>query len=111
MFQGNKVTRPETNPTKKGNEFDDWYEDSQLTTKFDFENTKITENIVIYAKFNPTSFADDDWQSIKTNLTADPEYYPVGSEKEVKLDMDNNGEDESYTVRLANTSIPNECNN
>ncbi|MBR6073186.1 MAG: InlB B-repeat-containing protein [Bacilli bacterium] len=49
---GGTVTRPTTDPTKTGYVFDDWYTTDQYTTKFDFENTAITEDTTIYAKFD-----------------------------------------------------------
>lgn len=56
----------------------------------------------------PVSFADDSWEIIAANVQekkdATASVYSVGSEKEVKIDIDNNGTDESYTVRIANNS-------
>ncbi len=43
------ATKPE-NPTKEDAVFIDWYKDSELTQKFDF-NSPITEDTTIYAKF------------------------------------------------------------
>ena len=97
-----------TAPT--GKEFDAWY--TGLT-----DGTKVTSsytpnsNVTIYARYNNTcgTFATDSWSTIKTNLASDSSYYAVGCEKEVELDMDNDGTNESYTVRLANTSTPSVC--
>ena len=56
----------------------------------------------------PVSFADDSWEIIAANVQekkdATASVYSVGSEKEVKIDIDNNGTDESYKVRIANNS-------
>ena len=109
IFKGNKVMRPE-DPTRGSEELYDWYADSELTTKFDFENTVITKDTVIYARYK-TSFSTDSWNTIKNNLVSDSNFYAVGSEKEVALDIDDDGQKESYTVRLANTSTPEVCNN
>lgn len=109
VFKGNKVIRPE-DPTRGTEELYDWYADSELTTKFDFENTVISKDTVIYARYK-SSFATDSWETIKNNLVSDSNFYAVGSEKEVKLDIDDDGQKESYTVRLANTSTPEVCNN
>lgn len=51
----NKATKPAVNPTKKGYNFVGWYTDNTYTTEFDFENTIITDNTTIYAKFEDTS--------------------------------------------------------
>ena len=48
---GEKVTEP-TKPTKDNFEFDAWYSDRELTKKFSFD-TAVTENIVLFAKWNP----------------------------------------------------------
>ena len=63
---------------------------------------------------HPTSFADDSWETIsavaKANNTA---VYPVGSTKSVTinidLDKDGSPEEHTYTLRVANTSVPAEC--
>lgn len=55
VVTGNKATKPAVNPTKKGYNFVGWYTDNTYTTEFDFENTIITDNITIYAKFEDTS--------------------------------------------------------
>lgn len=67
--KGNKATKP-TNPTKKGTPssdyvFNDWFSDSALTTKFDFDSP-INADITLYAKWDerPKSFAH-----ITTNFT------------------------------------------
>ena len=104
------ATRPAENPTKGTLEFYDWFADEDYTIRFDFENTQITDDTTIYAKYK-TNFATDDWNTIKNSLVLDSNFYAVGSEKEVELDIDDNGQNESYTVRLANTSTPDVCNN
>ena len=104
------ATRPAGNPSKGSLAFYDWFADEDKTIRFDFANTKITSDTTIYAKYK-TSFADDDWETIKNSLVLDPNFYPVGSEKNIPLDMDNIGANKYYTVRLANTSTPEVCNN
>ena len=47
------ATRPQSNPTKDHYVFENWYEDSELQKKFDFEETPIVEDTTIYAKYNP----------------------------------------------------------
>ena len=46
------ASRPLINPIKEHNTFDDWYTDDTYETKYDFENDKIVEDTVIYAKYN-----------------------------------------------------------
>ncbi len=55
VVTGNKATKPAVNPTKKGYNFVGWYTDNTYTTEFDFENTIITDNTTIYAKFEDAS--------------------------------------------------------
>lgn len=51
VIENNKVARPTTDPIKPGYKFVGWYTDTTFTTEFDFENTVITEDINIVAKF------------------------------------------------------------
>ena len=110
---GSKVTKP-TDPTKTDYTFDNWYTTDSFETIFDFENTTITKDTTIYAKFDEIdkckTFSTDSWSTIRTNLESNSSYYGVGCEKEVELDMDEDSTPESYTVRLANTSKPEVCN-
>ena len=56
-----------------------------------------------------TTFADDTWDAIKTNVEKDPTAYPVGSTKSIKMDLDGDGIDENYMLRVANNTTPSEC--
>ena len=56
----------------------------------------------------PGSFADDSWSTIAANTTTG--IYKVGDTKTIKMDVNEDGEDETYIVRIANTSIPEVCN-
>lgn len=47
---GNKVTKPK-NPEREGCVFVGWYSDSELSTEFDFDNTIISTDTIIYAKW------------------------------------------------------------
>ena len=52
------------------------------------------------------SFKDDSWEEIADNVKAGNEnLYKIGEEKEVEIDGT------SYTVRVANNTTPEECNN
>ena len=111
---GDKVTRPSTIPTKEDYVFVDWYTNNRsYSTNFDFDNTTLTKNITLYAKYDSDdcgTFRTDSWSTIKSNLENDPSYYAIGCEKQIELDMDNDGNNELYTVRIANTSTPEICN-
>ncbi len=52
VIDGGKVERPESDPQKDNYDFEDWFTDENYNTKFDFENTLITKDTDIYAKFN-----------------------------------------------------------
>ena len=107
---GQHAARPADSPINGALEFYDWFADEECTIRFDFENAQITDDTTVYAKYK-TNFATDDWNTIKNSLVLDSNFYAVGSEKEVELDIDDDGQNESYTVRLANTSTPEVCNN
>ncbi len=49
-LEGYKLSKP-SEPTKSGYTFAGWYVDETLNTEFDFENTMVTKNIMLYAKF------------------------------------------------------------
>lgn len=55
VLKDEKVTRPD-NPTKDHYDFINWYADSNLETEFDFENTTITKDTDIYARFKIKSY-------------------------------------------------------
>lgn len=58
-----------------------------------------------------TTFAEDSWKTIAAAVkNGQLDAYPVGTEKEVEIDVDGDGIVESYTVRVANNSTPSECN-
>ena len=56
-LENHKIVKPD-DPTKIGYNFEGWYLDTECKTKFDFENTKATENIVLYAKFVKIQYGD-----------------------------------------------------
>ena len=63
------------------------------------------EIIVNYELPKATTFADDSWDTISEIVNnGDMSTYSVGSEKEVEIDSKN------YTVRVANNTVPDECN-
>ena len=74
---------------------------------------EFTEDTTLYAEWYDLcrTFETDSWSTIVNNIASDPMYYTPygGCTKTVAIDMDGNGEDENYTVRLANTTTPEEC--
>lgn len=58
------------------------------------------------------SFEEDSWNLIKSYLQKNRNFYEIGSLKEIEIDVDGNGtigSGETFTVRLSNTSSPEEC--
>ena len=56
----------------------------------------------------PVSFKDDSWETIVANVRAgNTDVYKVGDTKEIELTGEVAG---TYTVRIANTTTPKECN-
>ena len=73
------------------------------------ENGKVVSNTLSYEKIkDPVSFAEDDWATIVANVQAgNTSKYKVGDTKEITLTGEVAG---TYTVRIANTSTPEKCN-
>lgn len=80
-------------------------------TKFQNKNGNLFLNgsIVLEETSSTTyikSFANDSWEIIANTVeNGDPTIYAVGSEKEVEINGTN------FTVRVANNTTPEECNN
>ena len=55
----NTVVSQPADPTKEGYTFEGWYTDADCTKAFDFD-TKITENVTLYAKWKENTSAPDD---------------------------------------------------
>ena len=65
VFQGEKIIRPE-NPTRKGCVFGGWYIDKDFTEIWDFDNDTISEDVVLYAKWN---YTDAFWLTTDNKIT------------------------------------------
>lgn len=81
VVTGNKATKPTSTSTKKGYNFVGWYTDNTYTTEFDFENTIITDNTTIYAKFEDASIFKLDgytFNKISTLEELTTGYYVIG---------------------------------
>lgn len=85
VVTGNKATKPTSTPTKKGYNFVGWYTDNTYTTEFDFENTSITDNTTIYAKFEDASIIRLNgytFNKISTLEELTTGYYVIGALKD-----------------------------
>ena len=56
-----------------------------------------------------TTFANDSWDTIACNVKSNPASYPIGTEKNINMDVDGDSIDETYTLRVANNTTPAEC--
>ena len=99
------------------------------TIKVDYKGNKVVCDVTIYEKGTiyldkckvgdkeveytygekeSISFAEDDWKTIVANVKAgNTSKYKVGDTKEITLTGEVAG---TYTIRIANTSTPEECN-
>ena len=79
-------------------------------TPNDVQNTFFVGNIDVEGEFipkvNPVSFSTDSWETIATAVKeGNISRYKVGDTKEIDM-----GDYGTHTVRIANTSTPDECN-
>ena len=73
--------------------------------------TNKTGNLEYMEVPTSVSFGEDSWDVIALNVKiGNISKYTVGSIKNIELDIDGDGEKTAYTVRVANTSTPEECN-
>ena len=80
------------------------------STPNDVQNTFFVGNIDVEGEFipkvNPVSFSTDSWETIATAVKeGNISRYKVGDTKEIDM-----GDYGTHTVRIANTSTPDECN-
>ena len=77
--------------------------------QFDEYKVKITDGKISTGEKGTCAisgdFANDSWEEIKENIEIDRTVYPVGSRRQIQMDIDENGENETYWIRIANTSI------
>ena len=80
------------------------------STPNDVQNTFFVGNIDVVGEFipkiNPVSFSTDTWETISTAVKeGNISRYKVGDTKEIDM-----GDYGTHTIRIANTSTPDECN-
>ena len=88
-----------------------------ITLKYEEGKTIVKNaqgNLVYYTIPTPKSFSEDSWETIVANVKAgNTSAYKVGDTKEIALTGFTNTEENSnglYTIRVANTKTPEECN-
>ncbi|MGE5397725.1 MAG: InlB B-repeat-containing protein [Chitinophagales bacterium] len=75
----NSLIQKPTTPNKKGYTFDAWYEDPELTTPFDFDKTRITDDKTLYAKWTPINYSVNVGSLTGGSITADPQTAIIGT--------------------------------
>jgi hypothetical protein len=80
---------------------------SGLSYSFTYEIDYAQADENAYSK--ATTFQADSWDTIKANVTAYPASYPVGSTKTIEMDLNDDGTNETYTLRVVNNSRPDVC--
>lgn len=55
-------------------------------------------------------FQSDSWSTIAHNVTLKPDTYPIECEKEITMDVDEDGTNETYQLVIVNNTTPEECN-
>ena len=88
-----------------------------ITLKYEEGKTIVKNaqgNLVYYTIPTPKSFSEDSWKTIIANVkSGNTSAYKVGDTKEIALTGFTNTEENSnglYTIRVANTKTPEECN-
>lgn len=99
-------------PSKTDMVFDGWLDNNNSVVT---NSTVITSALTITAQYaHPCrTFATDSWSTIVTNLATNSNYYSstYSCTKTIDMDLNNDSTNETYTVRLVNTSRPDVCNN
>ena len=97
-------------PHRDGYTFIGWYTDLNYNQQIDI-NYNPTSDMHLYAKWSEDRFHSDSWETIANNIyNNDTSMYNLGDVKEIEMDLDNDGENETYRLRLINKDTPEECN-
>ena len=108
--KGTGISKLKTPVAPLNKSFVGWYTD--LTGGIKVEDGFIpTNDITLYARYidNCELFESDDWSTIVTNLNNKYNYYGVGCTKTIEMDLDDDGINESYKVRLSNNTTHESC--
>ena len=101
-----KPTTSDSHLTFKG-----WYTASTGGVKVS-DGYKPTKNITLYARYDDAcyKFKNDAWDTIASNVYNNVGYYPLGCERVVKLDLNNDGAfDKTTKVRVVNNTLTDVC--
>lgn len=79
------------------------------TVQYDVYQDAWNTEVALVPKPEAESFATDDWSTIVENIYSDNTPYEVGDTKTIEMDTDNDGTNEVYTLRIANTTTPESC--
>ena len=94
------ATKP-ADPKKEGNVFEGWYVDKEFSKVFDFKNTKIEKNTIIYAKWHKHIVTNIAAKSATCKATGNISYYKCNVCN--RIFKDSNGIQE---ISIASTIIP-----
>ncbi len=93
-------------PVRVGYVFQGWY--TGITDGIEIDsNTIPTSNVTYYAHWIPVDcngFDTASWSTIASNISQNPQAYPIGCTKNVDL-----GEYGTHTIRVANNTSPDTC--
>ena len=111
LENGDAIENLPTPVAPPGFEFVGWYTELNGGTKI--ENGYIpTDDMTLYARYIDIceEFRNDSWQTISNNVAEKLDYYPLGCRREISLDMDHDGENETTTIlRISNNTMPETC--
>lgn len=86
--------------------------DYGINITFHSDELKVGNDISIEPEGSnePKSFSTDSWLTIATAIKDNnTSVYNVGDTKDIQMDLDNDGNQETYQIRIANTNTPSEC--
>lgn len=110
--KGYKLREP-SGINKSGYKFDGWYTDAEGKNKFDLKNSGITKDTTFYGFYRTlcSDFETASWAQIVANFERIPDYYDIGCTKDIEMDVNEDGTNEKYQLRLINTTVEEKCNN
>ncbi len=95
--------------TRDGYDFVGWFADQDFMEQVD-SSYNPQSDMTIYAKWSERKFHSDSWDTIVQNVHNDTtDDYEIGDIKEIEMDRNDDGVNETYKIRLINKTTPNEC--